>query len=218
MTSARPVTIAGAVTVTIAAAVAAWILAAQQMSGMDMGTETELGSFGFFVGVWVLMMAAMMLPGAAPAVSRFVRAGGRALATPVFAGSYIAVWTLVGLAAYAVYRPHGSTTAGAMTIAAGIYELTPLKRECRRLCRNTTRSGFRFGIYCLGSSIGLMVILLSLGVMSLTWMALVAALVVAQKLLPPKALIDGAIALAIVGLGIWLVLAPSSVPGLVTMM
>jgi predicted metal-binding membrane protein len=218
MTSARPVTIAGAVTVTIAAAVAAWILAAQQMSGMDMGTETELGSFGFFVGVWVLMMAAMMLPGAAPAVSRFVRAGGRALATPVFAGSYIAVWTLVGLAAYAVYRPHGSTTAGAMTIAAGIYELTPLKRECRRLCRNTTRSGFRFGIYCLGSSIGLMVILLSLGVMSLTWMALVAALVVAQKLLPPKALIDGAIALAIVGLGIWLVLAPSSVPGLVTTM
>jgi predicted metal-binding membrane protein len=218
MTSARPVTIAGAVTVTIAAAVAAWILAAQQMSGMDMGTETELGSFGFFVGVWLLMMAAMMLPGAAPAVSRFVRAGGRALATPVFAGSYIAVWTLVGLAAYAVYRPHGSTTAGALTIAAGIYELTPLKRECRRLCRNTTRSGFRFGIYCLGSSIGLMVILLSLGVMSLTWMALVAALVVAQKLLPPKALIDGAIALAIVGLGIWLVLAPSSVPGLVTTM
>jgi predicted metal-binding membrane protein len=218
MTSTRPVTIAGAVTATVAAAVAAWILAAQQMSGMDMGPETELGSLGFFIGVWVLMMAAMMLPGAAPAVSRFIRAEGRALATPVFAGSYIAVWTLVGLAAYALYRPHGSTTAGALTIAAGVYELTPLKRECRQLCRNTTRSGFRFGIYCLGSSIGLMVILLSLGVMSLTWMALVAAIVVAQKLLPPRAFIDGSIALAIVGLGIWLVVAPSSVPGLVTMM
>jgi len=218
MTSTRPVTIAGAVTATVAAAAAAWILAAQQMSGMDMGPQTELGSFGFFIGVWVLMMAAMMLPGAAPAVSRFVRAGGRALATPFFAGSYLAVWTLVGLAAYALYRPHGSTTAGALTIAAGVYELTPLKRECRRLCRNTTRSGFRFGIYCLGSSIGLMVILLSLGVMSLTWMALVAALVVAQKLLRPRAFIDGPIALAIVGLGIWLVVAPSSAPGLVTTM
>jgi predicted metal-binding membrane protein len=218
MTSTRPVTIAGVVTATIAAAVAAWILAAEQMSGMDMGPQTELGSFGFFVGVWVLMMAAMMLPGAAPAVSRFVRAGGRALATPIFAGSYLAIWTLVGLAAYALYRPHSSTTAGALTIAAGVYELTPLKRECRRLCRNTTRSGFRFGIYCLGSSIGLMVILLSLGVMSLTWMALVAALVVAQKVLPPRAFIDGPIALAIVGLGIWLVVAPASVPGLVTTM
>jgi predicted metal-binding membrane protein len=218
MTSTRPVTIAGAVTATVAAAVAAWILAAQQMSGMDMGPQTELGSFGFFIGVWVLMMAAMMLPGAAPAVSRFLRAGGRALATPVFAGSYIAVWTLVGLAAYVLYRPHGSTTAGALTIAAGVYELTPLKQECRRLCRNTSRSGFRFGVYCLGSSIGLMVILLSLGVMSLTWMALVAALVVVQKLLPPRAFIDGPIAFAIVGLGIWLVVAPSSVPGLVTTM
>jgi predicted metal-binding membrane protein len=218
MTSTRPVTIAGAVTATVAAAVGAWILAAQQMSGMDMGPQTELGSFGFFIGVWVLMMAAMMLPGAAPAVSSFVQAGGRALATPFFAGSYLAVWTLVGLVAYALYRPHSSTTAGALTIAAGIYELTPLKQDCRRFCRNTTRSGFRFGIYCLGSSIGLMVILLSLGVMSLTWMTLVAVLIVSQKLLPPRAFVDGPIALAIVGLGIWLLVAPSSVPGLVTTM
>jgi len=216
MTSTRPLTIGGAVTATIAVAALAWALAAQRMSGMDMGPQSELGSFGFFIGVWVLMMAAMMLPGLVPAVSKFMRAGGRALATPVFAGSYLAVWTFVGLAAFALYRPHGAATAGALTIAAGLYELTPLKRECRRRCRKTIRSGFRFGIYCLGSSIGLMVILLSLGVMSLTWMAVVAAVVIAQKVLPPRPFVDVPVAGAIVVLGIWIVAGPSSVPGLVT--
>jgi predicted metal-binding membrane protein len=218
MTTTKPWTIAGTATATIGVAAVAWALAAQQMSGMDMGPQSELGSFAFFIGVWVLMMAAMMLPGAAPAVSRFVRARGRALAAPVFAGSYLAVWTLVGLVAFALYRPHGTATAGALTVAAGLYELTPLKRECRRRCRKTVRSGFRFGLYCFGSSIGLMVILLSLGVMSLTWMAVVAALVIAQKLLPPRAMIDVPVAGAIVGLGIWIVAAASSVPGLVLSM
>src|SRR5207249_3809065 len=82
------------------------------------------------------------------------------------------------------------TTAGTLTIAAGVYELTPLKRECRRRCHRAVRSGFQFGFYCFGSSIGLMLILLAVGVMSVTWMAVVAALVVAQKLLPPRASID----------------------------
>ena len=93
-----------------------------------MGAATELGSFSFFLAAWVPMMAAMMLPGAVPAVSRFVRTSGRALAAPLFAGSYLAVWALFGLAVYALYEPHGSTAAGALTIAAGLYELTPLKR------------------------------------------------------------------------------------------
>jgi predicted metal-binding membrane protein len=191
-----------------------WALAIQQMSGMDMGAATELGSFTFFLGAWVLMMAAMMLPGAVPAVSRFARANGRALSAPLFAGSYLGVWALVGLAVYALYRPHGSSAAGALTIAAGLYELTPLKRDCRRLCRSRVRSGFQFGVYCVGSSIGLMVMLLALGVMSVTWMLIVAALVFAQKLLPPRAAVDVPIALAIVGLGALILITPSSVPGL----
>src|SRR5439155_4890017 len=86
---------------------ASGVVALQQMSGMDMGAATELGSFGFFMAVWVPMMAAMMLPGAVPAVSSFIRSSGRALAAPLFAGSYLAVWTLFGLAAYVLYRPHG---------------------------------------------------------------------------------------------------------------
>ena len=179
-----------------------------------MGAATDLGSFAFFVAVWVPMMGAMMLPGAVPAVSSFIRANGRTLAAPLFVGSYLAVWTLVGLAVYALYEPHGSSAAGMLTIAAGIYELTPLKRDCRRRCRRSVRSGFQFGFYCVGSTIGLMVMLVALGVMSITWMSVVAAVVLAQKLLPPRASVDLPVALAIVGLGILIVVAPSSVPGL----
>jgi predicted metal-binding membrane protein len=215
MTSTKASRTAVALTGTLGFAAASWVVAVQQMSGMNMGAATDLGSFAFFVAVWVPMMAAMMLPGAVPAVSRLIRVNGRALAAPLFATSYLAVWTFVGLAVYALYRPHSSSAAGALTIAAGIYELTPLKRDCRRRCRKSVRSGFQFGVYCVGSSIGLMVMLVALGVMSVTWMSVIAALVLAQKLLPPRASIDMPVALAIVGLGVWVVIAPSSVPGLV---
>jgi predicted metal-binding membrane protein len=182
---------------TLGLAAVCWVFVVRQMSGMDMGTETELGSFGFFAAVWVSMMAAMMLPGAVPAVARV----GRGLAAPLFAASYVAVWALFGLAVYALYRPHGAVAAGVLTIAAGLYELTPLKRECRRRCQRDVRSGFQFGIFCVGSSIGLMVMLIALGVMSVAWMASVAVLVLAQKLLPPRARIDVPVALAITTLG-----------------
>jgi predicted metal-binding membrane protein len=198
MTSTRAI----ALTSTFGVAAACWLVAAQQMSGMDMGRETTLGSFPFFVGVWVSMMAAMMLPGALPAVSRFVRAKGRALAAPLFAASYLGVWALFGVALYALYAPHGAWVAGLLTIAAGIYELTPLKRSCRRRCRESVRSGFEFGVYCVGSSVGLMVVLVALGVMSLTWMGAIAGLVLAQKLLAPAAVVDVPLALGIVTLGV----------------
>jgi predicted metal-binding membrane protein len=162
-----------------------------------MGRGTELGSFGFFLATWVVMMAAMMLPGAAPAVAR------RTLfAAAPFALSYLAVWALVGLAVYPLYQPHGAVVAGALTAAAGLYELTPLKRACRRRCRTACASGFELGVACVGSSIGLMVVLLALGAMSVTWMAVVAALVAAQKLLPLKTAVDVPVALAIVALGV----------------
>jgi predicted metal-binding membrane protein len=113
-----------------------------------------------------------------------------------------------------VYRPHGSSAAGAVAIAAGVYEFTPLKRHFRQRCRDSVRSGFGFGLCCAGSSIGLMAVLVALGVMSVTWMSVIAVLVLAQKLLPAKAAIDVPLALAIVGLGVLIVIAPSSVPGL----
>ena len=203
-----------ALAATLALAAASWVVALQQMKGMDMGVATQLGSFTFFVSLWVPMMAAMMLPGAAPAVLRRAQADGRVGAVLLFVGSYLAVWTLVGVAVYAVYRPHGSSAAGALVIAAGAYEFTRLKQTCRRRCRESVRSGFAFGLYCVGSSIGLMLMLVALSVMSVTWMSVIAVLVLAQKLLPAKAAIDVPLALAIVGLGILIVLAPSSVPGL----
>jgi predicted metal-binding membrane protein len=199
---------------TLGVAALSWVAAARQMRGMDMGVATELGSFAFFVAAWVPMMAAMMLPGAIPAVSKFIRADGRALSATLFAGSYLAVWTLVGVVVYALYEPHGTVVAGALTVAAGVYELTPLKQHFRRRCRESVRSGVEFGMYCVGSSIGLMVMLLALGVMSIAWMCVVAAIVLVQKLLPPQALIDAPLAMTIIALGVVVVITPSSIPGL----
>jgi predicted metal-binding membrane protein len=205
---------AAALTATLGLAAAAWVVAVRQMSGMDMGVATRLGSFAFFAALWVTMMAAMMLPGAVPAVVRHVQASGRVRGVPLFLGSYLAVWALVGAAVYALYRPHGLAVAGVVVIAAGAYEFTPLKRHFRRRCQESTGSGLSFGLCCLGSSIGLMVMLVALSVMSVVWMSVIAVLALGQKLLPAKAAIDVPLALAIVGLGTLVVLAPASVPGL----
>ena len=212
--TARTATMAAALPATIGLAAASWVVAVWQMRGMDMGVATSLGSFAFFIAVWVAMMAAMMLPGAAPAVLRRAHASGRVRAVPLFIGSYLAVWALVGVAVYALYRPHGPVAAGVVTVAAGVYELTPLKRYFRQRSRDSGRSGFGFGLCCVGSSIGLMAMLVALGVMSVTWMAVVAVLVLAQKLLPPRVAIDVPLALAIIGLGVVIIAAPSAVPGL----
>ena len=209
----RTAATAVAVTVTLGIAAASWVVAVRQMNGMDMGVATQLGSFAFFVALWVAMMAAMMLPGAAPAVSRRARAVGMR-AVPLFVGSYLAVWTLVGVAVYALYRPHGYLAAGVVVIGAGLYELTPLKQPFRRRCRESAGPGFEYGLCCVGSSIGLMLMLVALSVMSVAWMLVIAVIVLAQKLLPAKAALDIPVALAIVGLGIPIVVAPSSIPGL----
>jgi predicted metal-binding membrane protein len=208
-------TTAAALTATLGAAAACWVIAIDQMRGMDMGVATRLGSFGFFAASWVSMMAAMMLPGAVPALLRRAHASGRVLAAPVFAVSYIAVWAVVGVAVYALYRPHGTVAAGVVVTAAGVYELTPIKRHFRLQCHEKVRSGLVFGLDCVGSSAGLMAMLVVLGVMSVTWMAVIAIVVVAQKILPARATIDVPLALAIVGLGVVVLAAPGSVPALV---
>jgi predicted metal-binding membrane protein len=125
----------------------------------------------------------------------------------------VAVWALVGVAVYALYRPHGSLAAGAGVIAAGAYELTPRKQRFRARCRESVGSGFEYGLCCVGSSIGLMLILLALSVMSVAWMIAITVIGLAQKLLPANAAIDAPVALAIVALGVLIVVAPSSVPG-----
>jgi predicted metal-binding membrane protein len=193
-TAAPPIVLA----TTLGLAAACWAAAVWLMRGMDMGVATRPGSFGFFAAVWVAMMAAMMLPGAAPAVARQARMGGTVRAALPFTGSYLA--------------------AGAVVIAAGAYELTPVKRHFRRRCREDARpgprSGLGFGLCCAGSGIGLMAMFVALDVMSVFWMSVVAVLACAQKLLPAKAAIDVPLALALTGLGFVIVFAPSLVPGL----
>src|SRR5215472_14698911 len=109
--AARPAAMTGtsaaatgtALTVTLGLAAASWVASVRLMNGMGMGVATRLGSFGFFATVWVVMMAAMMLPGAAPAAARRAHVTGRLRAVPLFVGSYLAVWALVGVAVYVLY-------------------------------------------------------------------------------------------------------------------
>jgi predicted metal-binding membrane protein len=211
--STRAAESAVAFAATLGVAAAAWVISIRQMAGMNMGTATRLGSFGFFVALWAAMMAAMMLPGAVPVVLRMSHATS-ARAVPSFVASYLAVWTLVGVVIYLVYRPHGALAAGVVAIAAGIYELTPLKQRCRRQCQERRASGFDFGMCCIGSSIGLMLVFVAVSVMSVAWMCVFAVPVIAQKLLRASPAIDALVALAVVGLGLLLVFAPSSVPDL----
>jgi predicted metal-binding membrane protein len=160
------------------------------------------------------MMAAMMLPGAAPAVARRAAASGTVRAALLFTACYLGVWALAGVAAYALDRPHGALAAGAVVIAAGCYELTAVKRHFRRRCREEAGSGLGYGLCCLGSGIGLMAALVALDVMSLLWMSVAAAVGCAQKLLPARAMVDVPLALALIGLGLVTVIAPAHVPGL----
>jgi len=223
ITDSGPRATTAAVTITALAATvgigtACWFLTIQRMSGMDMGVATRLGSFPYFLSVWVPMMAAMMLPGAAPTVLRLAQTRLRTLEVPRYVGSYLAVWALFGVAVYALYKPHGTVAAGAFTVAAALYELTPTKRRFRGMCREMAPSGLGLGLCCVGSSIGLMLMMVALGAMSLTWMAVITGVILAQKLVAPRAVIDVPVALGIAALGIAILVDPSSVPGLVPAM
>ncbi len=233
----------------LGAALATWIVTVQRMRGMDAGPGTDLGGLGWYLGVWITMMAAMMLPSVAPMVLLFdrisaerARRNGPYVPTWIFAASYLAVWTLYGLAAYAVYRGvraldlevldwnrDGPYVAGALIALAGMYELTPLKNVCLRHCRSpmhfvlggwrdgvrgAIRMGVEHGAYCVGCCWGLMLVLFALGVMSILWMAVVAALIFAQKVLPRGEVLSRVFAVAFVAVGIWIASAPGSVPGL----
>jgi predicted metal-binding membrane protein len=213
----------------VGAAAFAWAVTAERMWGMDNGPGTDLGGLGWYLGIWVTMTAAMMLPTATPAARRVVRL----LPTVLFAAGYLGVWTAYGLAAYGVFRlvtgfdvgslawdEGGPYLAGGLVVAAGLYELTPLKQWSLRRCRGpeheagALRSGLAHGLDCVGCSAGLMVALFALGVMSLFWMAVVAAAIFVEKVLPRGVRLSRAVALGLVVLGIWVAASPGSVPGL----
>jgi predicted metal-binding membrane protein len=171
------------------------------MTGMTMGPTSGM-AMSPTLPMMVGMMAAMMLPGAVPAIARRARDGDDALAAPLFAGTYLGAWAVAAIGMWLLYRPPGAVTGGMLVVGTGLYELTPLKRGCRRRCREHVRSGLRFSVYCFGSSIGLMLVLIAVNVMSVALMIVIAGVVLAQKLLPPRPVIDMPFALAIVATGI----------------
>jgi predicted metal-binding membrane protein len=252
----RPVTFPervrlGLIALLLALAFVGWAVTDERMRGMDAGPGTDPGALGFYVTVWVVMMAAMMFPSVAPMVLMHARiqAGQRergkavqAGATALFVVGYLASWTLWGLAAYAVldigralsidalsWDRGGPYLAGGVIALAAVYQLTPLKDACLTRCRSpmmflltswrpgrlgALRMGVAHGGWCVGCCWGLMVALFALGVMSLGWMAFVAALIAVEKLLPWKRIANRGIAVLLLVLGLAVALAPDRVPGL----
>ena len=217
--------------VLVAGAISAWAITVYRMRGMDAGPGTDLGGLGWYLGIWVTTTAAMMLPSAAP-TARHVAQLAQRVPTLLFTGGYLAVWTGYGLLAYGVFRlvtsfdigwlawdRGGPYAAGGVIVAAGLYELTPLKRLSLRRCRarhpvSALGSGLAHGVDCVGCSGALMAVLFVLGAMSVFWMAVVAVAIFAEKVLPRGQWLAPVFAVALVALGMWVAVSPASVPGL----
>jgi len=234
----------GLIALLFALAAAAWWSTADRMRGMDDGPGTELGALGWFLGVWVVMMAAMMFPSVWPTVALYAQMAKRAgrVAPVLFAAGYIVTWTAAGLLAYGLFDAGrsllgdeltwdgaGRWLAGGTLVVAAAYELTPLKDVCLTKCRSPLgfllgawrdgpaggfEMGVRHGAWCVGCCWALMASLFALGVMSLAWMAFVAALIALEKTLPWKRVVTYGTAALLLALGVVLLSAPEAIPGL----
>lgn len=222
----------------------AWWWTVKRMAGMDAGPGADLGTLGWFTGVWAVMMAAMMLPSLTPTVAAYAglarREPSRVL---LFAGGYLLVWSAAGVFAYGLFALGRSLfgdslawhsggrwlAAGVLSLAA-LYQLTPYKRAFLSRCRSPLRflrssgwesppsafaAGLRTGGWCLGCSWALMAALFALGVMSPIWMVLIAVLVALEKLGPQGGVSRRATAGALVLLAVAILAFPNEVPGFV---
>jgi predicted metal-binding membrane protein len=229
---------------------AGWAVTGDRMRGMDAGPGTDLGGLGWFIVVWVTMMAAMMLPSISPMVvaharlqkARRERGRTSALgANALFVAGYLVAWTAAGLLGYALFDglrsldlgvlawdDAGRYVAGGVIVGAGLYQLTTPKDACLRHCRSPAmllrhwhpgrlgalRMGIEHGGICIGCCWTLMAALFALGVMSVAWMAFVAALIAAERLLPWTTPAVRAVAVVLAVLGLAVAFAPEKVPGL----
>ncbi len=234
----------GVVAGVLATAGLAWWWTVGRMAGMDAGPGTDLGTLSWFTSVWVVMMAAMMLPSLVPTAAVYAalvrRDPSRVL---VFAGGYLLVWSAAGIVAYGLFELGKSLFANALAwhsggrwLAAGVlvfaalYQLTPYKRAFLLRCRSPLRflraswrdgrsgafvMGVRNGGWCVGCSWALMAALFALGVMSLSWMALIAGLVALEKVGPWGRTAKVATAGFLIVLAIAILVLPHDVPGFV---
>ena len=242
LTAAR--TRLGLVALLLALAGIGWWWTSEQMRGMDAGPWTALGALGWFLGVWVVMMVAMMFPSVAPTVALYGRMTSRhSLLQPLlFAAGYLLTWTAAGLLVFELafaggrvagdvlaWDRAGQWIAGVTLLVAAGYELTPLKDVCLGKCRSplgslltswrdglsgSLRMGAENGAWCVGCCWALMASLLALGVMSVSWMALVAGLIAIEKTAPRRRVATYGTVAILIGLGVLLLLAPHVIPGL----
>ncbi len=222
----------------------AWWSTVDRMRGMDDGPGTHLGALSWFLGVWVVMMAAMMFPSVSPTVALYSRMTKRRtpVAPLVFTSGYLLAWTSAGLLAFAIsdggrrllgtelsWDEAGRWVAGGTLIVAAVYQLTPLKNACLTKCRSplgfllgswrdglwgALKMGARHGAWCVGCCWALMASLFALGVMSIAWMAFAAALIAAEKTLPWGRAVTYTTAMILLVLGVVLIVAPNALPGL----
>lgn len=219
-----------------------------EMAMPDMAMQVppwDVAAFVLAFAMWAVMMVGMMLPSAAPMlllharVARQAEVAGRPLAaTAVFAFGYVLAWTAFSLAAsagqWALQRallldPMLTSThhvlSGALLVAAGLYQWTPLKRACLHQCQapwlflhrhggfrrdaaGAAGLGLRHGLYCVGCCWALMALLFVGGAMNLLWVAVLAAFVLAEKLLPAARWLPWASGGVLIAAGAWMLTMP----------
>jgi len=235
----------GLVALLVGLAGLAWWSTVRAMSDRGASPGTDLGTLGWFIGIWIVMMAAMMLPAVSPTVALYAQmTRQRGLVRPAaFTTGYLVVWGAAGVAAYSLYslaprvlgsqlawHSGGRWLAGGVLAIAAVYELTPLKNACLSECRSplgfllgTWREDVRgaFGMgskhaaWCLGCCWALMTALFALGVMSILWMAVVAGLITIEKLAPWRRVAVWSTTLLLLALAVGVLAAPAAVPGFV---
>ena len=230
----------GLVAALFALAGVGWWSTVERMRGMDDGPWTALGTFGWFLGAWVVMMAAMMFPSVAPTVALYARmTKERSPLSPfLFTAGYLVTWAAAGALAFAGSRAAGDVlawdhagrwAAGATLLGAAVYELTPLKNACLGKCRSplgfllgawrdgragALQMGAKHGAWCVGCCWALMACLFALGLMSIAWSAFVAALIAAEKIVPWRRGATYLTAAILLTLGILVLAAPDAIPAL----
>jgi predicted metal-binding membrane protein len=200
-----------------------------------------------FIGLWAVMMVAVMLPSAAPMILTFARvqssrsdAGRPYVPTWIFTASYLILWAATGLLAYSLalavealaqdspwLTENAARVGGALLVAAGIYQLTPAKDVCLRKCRSplsfltnswqegyggALRMGLVHGAYCIGCCWLLFLILFPLGMMNIVAVAVITALILAEKVLPWGQQLRYVVAAALIGYGGVVIFVPSALP------
>ena len=219
--------------------------------GMGMGMSMAMADmrswsaadFGLMFLMWAVMMVAMMAPSAAPMLLMFAALNRRRreqnapyVPTGIFLSGYVIVWTAFAAAAtggnWGLHQASllssmmGASTSGylggALLLAAGAFQWSPLKTACLKQCRTpmgflmtswregpkgALRMGLEHGAYCLGCCWALMLLLFVLGIMNLVWIAALAAFVLAEKVAPMSEWVSRGTGVLLAGWGVWAIVA-----------